>query len=89
MTEYAKVLLHEGRAELCAGCDGVSAWARADEDEAEGVAHIGAASCWEWTCGHCGLSWTPADSPLTAELFAHRPPPPADDDTVSWEDLLS
>ena len=38
------------------------------------VAHIGAASAFEWTCGHCGTSWTPKDSPLTAEAYTHYPP---------------
>ena len=80
---YTKLLLVKGYAEQCPSCDAVSAYAwedvnyapLADVDEgapeSERVYHIGAASGFEWECGSCGKSWTPEDSPLTAEVYTH------------------
>jgi hypothetical protein len=35
------------------------------------IANVGAASCFEWDCGHCGANNVPEDSPLLAEVFTH------------------
>ena len=76
-------LLANGSAEECPACGAISAYAwqdvnycpQADVDkglpESERVYHIGSASGFEWECGKCRRSWTPADSPLTAACYTH------------------
>lgn len=72
-------LLADGSAEQCPACDGISVYAGIDEDAPTGRLVIPAASCYEWTCAHCRRSWTPADSPLTADVYTHVDPA-ADED---------
>ena len=35
------------------------------------VYHIPSASCYEWQCGSCKLSFAPVDSPIMAECYTH------------------
>ena len=35
------------------------------------IYHIPAASCFDWTCGKCGDSFMPIDSPIAAEVYTH------------------
>ena len=81
-------LLNNGYAEECPSCGAISTydWNDAnycenctepmglDLPEQDRIYHIGAASGFEWECGKCRSSWTPADSPLTAEVYTHRDP---------------
>lgn len=65
----------------CARCGEKSAWAwgdvtakseyRLDAKPGE-IAHIGAASCFEWECGHCGANNVDVDSPTLHECYTHR-----------------
>ena len=86
MTDIQQELLDQEYAEECPACGCISAYSwddvnyapRAGVEEEDvpvsaRVYHIGAASGFEWTCGndHCGLSWTPWDSPLAAVCFTH------------------
>jgi hypothetical protein len=38
------------------------------------VAHVGAADCFGWECGHCGARNTDRDSPTLAEVYTHVDP---------------
>ena len=81
-------LLSDGSAEECPSCGAVSAYAWDDANycenctepmglelpEEDRIYHIGAASGFEWECGKCRKSWTPEDSPLTAEVYTHVDP---------------
>lgn len=69
-------LVECGDIEECAACGRLSAYAWQDVErlEARGVAHIGAASGFEWQCGHCSASNVPQDSPLLAEVYTHTAP---------------
>ncbi len=81
--EEEEDLLENGSAEECPACGAVSAYAWQDVNycpqasvdegrpESERVYHIGPASGFEWECGKCRRSWTPADSPLTAPCYTH------------------
>ena len=60
-----------GHIERCLVCDGLSAYAWCDVDESLGVAFIGAASCWEWECGHCRAHHVQADSPILHPAYTH------------------
>jgi hypothetical protein len=73
-----------GWLERCPSCDGLSAYAWEDTEidpntvlwkteakDRNKIAHIPAASGFEWTCGHCGLSWTPKNSPINSPCYTH------------------
>lgn len=76
-----ETLLETGDLKRCAACGELSAdsWNlvtarndfRLDANPGE-IAHVGAASCWEWECGHCGANNVEADSPILAEVYTHR-----------------
>ena len=36
------------------------------------IAHVGASSCHEWECGHCGANNVDIGSPILAEVYTHR-----------------
>lgn len=81
-------LLNNGYAEECPSCGAVSAYSWEDANycenctepmgldlpEQDRIYHIGASSSFEWECGKCRASWTPADSPINAEVYTHRDP---------------
>jgi len=95
-------LLADGSAEECPKCGAVSAYSWDDVNycdncsepfgtdlpEEDRIYHIGAASSFEWECGKCRTSWTPADSPLTAEVYTHRDPRENDFDIESSLDEM-
>lgn len=64
-------LIDKGHVMRCSSCNGLSAYAWCDTDESLNVAHIGAASCWEWQCGHCRTHWVEADSPINSPCYTH------------------
>lgn len=74
-------LLESGNLKQCAACGELSAdsWNlvttrsqfRLDAKPGE-IAHVGAASCWEWVCGHCRASNVNVDDPILAEVYTHR-----------------
>ncbi len=35
------------------------------------IAHAGAASCWEWECGHCRANNVVADAPILHPCYTH------------------
>lgn len=45
-------LIAKGHVLECPCCGKLSAYAWQDCDERRGIAHIPAASCFEWQCGH-------------------------------------
>lgn len=64
----------------CAACGELSAYsfnlvtARADfrMDAKPGeIGHVGAASCFEWECGHCGANNVDLEAPILAEVYTH------------------
>lgn len=67
--------------EVCPKCDSLNAYAWQDcndpkspedyDSELPKVYHISACSGYEWTCGCCGASWTPSDSPINADVYTH------------------
>jgi len=74
-------LLESGDLKQCAACGELSAdsWnlvtAKSDfsRDAKPGeIGHIGAASCFEWACGHCGANNVYVDAPILAEVYTHR-----------------
>ena len=65
-------LVDNGSILECPGCGGLSAHAWEDVDEANGIAHIGAASCCEWQCGHCKTYWMEKGCPLDHPCYTHR-----------------
>ena len=81
-------LLNNGYAEECPSCGAISAYSWDDANycenctepmgldipEQDRIYHIGASSSFEWECGKCRTSWTPADSPINAEVYTHRDP---------------
>lgn len=68
----------------CAACDEYNsyAWIHVPEKESylrgcykKGeIAHIGASSCFEWECGHCGANNVDPESPTLAEVYTHVSP---------------
>jgi hypothetical protein len=79
-----EALLESGDIECCAACGEHSAYSwryvtpkehhyRLGYNKGE-IAHIGAASGFEWECGHCGAHNVPEDSPLLAEVYTHVSP---------------
>lgn len=37
------------------------------------IASVDGASCFDWTCGHCGSTNVDPDSPTLAEVYTHTP----------------
>lgn len=35
------------------------------------IAHVGACSCWEWECGHCGAHLVEVDSTINHPAYTH------------------
>lgn len=79
-----ETLLASGALVRCAGCGELSSfsWQHVTHKQSYPrlcwqpgeIAHIGAASGFEWECGHCAASNVPLDSPLLAEVFTHVDP---------------
>lgn len=71
--------------EVCPACRAYNAYAVQDTNypdapfvtkpaflnDWETIYHITACSGFEWTCGKCGLSFTPIGSPLTHPAYTH------------------
>lgn len=68
----------------CSACDELSAYAwqhvtekaqhfRLGYEKGE-IAHVGAACCFDWECGHCGATNVEPDSPTLAEVYTHVAP---------------
>ena len=79
-------LIDAGDVRSCAGCGQYSAYswdhvtAKYDNGcvERGEIAHIGASSCFEWQCGHCGANNAFKDAPILAECYTHVEPPDCD-----------
>ena len=80
MLPEVQALIDDGSIEECPVCGALSAYAYQDsnipgEDDYDTnspvVYMIGACSGYEWTCGKCGTSFTPADSPLNHPCYTH------------------
>lgn len=73
-------LIEAGDVVECAACGEHSAYAwdlvtarsefRMDAETGQ-IAHVGAASCFEWECGHCGAHNVHRDAPILAEYYTH------------------
>jgi hypothetical protein len=80
-------LIESGDVRECAGCGELSAYSWDDVSvKPDGerfqpgeIAHIGAASCFEWQCGHCGAYNAFKDAPILAECYTHVEPPDCSD----------
>jgi hypothetical protein len=88
LDDETKFLVLDGSIEICSACGGLSAYAWQDctgyEEFPDGiipggftpdkgkVAHVGAASGFEFQCGHCRRNIMSVDSPLNSPLFTHR-----------------
>lgn len=88
LDDDTRALVLAGDVEICPACGELSAHAFQDanaygefpdgiipggfDPEPGTIAHIPSASCFEFECGHCRRSITPAGSPLTAEVYTHR-----------------
>lgn len=84
-TQEFEALLEKGDIEECGGCGAYSAYAYQDSnmdpnereryedclDEPYDIYHIGACSCFEWTCGKCGTTWAERDSVYMSECYTH------------------
>ena len=78
-----QALIREGGIRKCAACRQLSAYAwqyvTAKPSYSRGcfsrgeIAHIGAASCFEWECGHCGANNVFRSAPILAECYTHVP----------------
>jgi len=74
-------LIESGDIVECAACGELSAYSfdlvtarseyRLDANPGE-IAHVGAASCWEFECGHCGANNVEVDAPILAEVYTHQ-----------------
>lgn len=74
--EAIDMLLTDGSIERCPDprCNGLSAYAWGDVDEAHDIEPIGAASCASWQCGHCRNHWMERTSVYNSECFTHAAP---------------
>ena len=81
--EQLAALKEEGDVVECAACGELSAYAWQNVTEKPSyhrmcwergeIAHVGAASGFEWECGHCGANNVDADAPILAEVYTHYP----------------
>lgn len=81
-TEKIEALLESGDLVQCAACGEISShsWTHVTEKETYyrldfkpgEIANIGASSCFEWECGHCGANNVDADAPILAEVYTHQ-----------------
>ena len=77
-------LIHSRDIVQCAACGELSAhsWDLVTEKETYyrlgwdpgEIAHVGAASCFEWECGHCGAHHVKIRAPILAEVYTHSDP---------------
>lgn len=92
------ILIEDGSVEECQICGGHSAYAwqdvsselsdsndiysRPTKGQGHLIAHIGAASGFEWECGHCGAHHVQRDSAINSECYTH-----VSDDAYESEDV--
>lgn len=71
MTKKLKALIKDGSVMPCPFCAGLNCYSPLDIDEDAGVIRFRTTSCFDWTCGHCDVSFTEQDSPINSECFTH------------------
>lgn len=72
VAKHACDLLNDESGHICPNCLGLSVHCWDDVDEANGIAHIPTASCWEWQCGHCKAHLVERDSPINHPCYTHE-----------------